>query len=188
MTRLLDIDGYRVDLDALASVAHRCDPVLCRRMGSCCAEYDVWVGEAEVDRMVGMMPQAARFARHLRGPDGALVNPFRDLGPDAYAIEEGPDGLCIFAYLGGRGQQLCSLHSAALEAGLPPQSVKPDCCFTWPLAIATSLPPVLSIQEDALNFPCNGPREPDGSLDEGISRIVETVFGAAFLAELLRAL
>ena len=62
---------------------------------------------------------------------------FRVLGPDAYAIEEGPEGLCVFAYRGARGQHLCSLHSAALEAGLPPQSVKPDCCFTWPLSIAT---------------------------------------------------
>jgi len=188
VTRLADIDGYRVDLDALASIAHRCDPVLCRRMGSCCAEYDVWVGDAEVERMVGMMPQAACFARHLRSADGELVNPFRDLGPDAYAIEDGPDGLCIFAYFGPRGQRLCSLHSAALEAGLPPQSVKPDCCFSWPLSIATSLPPLVSIQEDAMGFPCNSRREPDGCLDEGISRIVEAVFGPEFLAELLRYL
>ncbi len=188
MTRTVDIGEYRVEIDVLASIAHHCDPVLCRRTGSCCAEYDIWVGDAEVDRMVGMMPEAARFARHLRDADGRLVNAFQDLGPDAYAIEEGPDGTCIFAYCGARGQHLCSLHSAALEAGLPPQSVKPDCCFTWPLSIATSIPPVVSIQEDALDFPCNSPREPDGGLDEGIAAIVEVVFGTEFLAELLEAL
>lgn len=188
MSRLADIGGYRVDLGALASIAHRCDPLLCRRTGrsgrtgSCCAEYDVWVGSVEVKRAHGVMERAANYAPHLRG---AAV--FIPLGPDAYAIEHAPGGLCAFAYRGPRGQHLCSLHTAALEAGLAPQSVKPDCCFVWPLSVASSLPPVVSVQEDALNFPCNSQREPDGRLDEGIARIVEGAFGAAFF-EMLRGL
>jgi hypothetical protein len=188
VTRLADISGYRVELDELASVAHECHPLLCRRTGSCCAEYDIWVGEAEVERMAGLMPHAARYARHLRRKDGGAADVFRPLGPDAYAIEKGPQGLCALAYRGGRGEQLCSLHSAALEAGLEPQAVKPHCCFTWPLSIASSRPPVLSIQVDALNFPCNRPREPDGGLDAGIARIVEAAFGPQFLAAILKLL
>jgi hypothetical protein len=183
VSRLVDIAGYRVDLDALSSIAHRCDPVLCRRTGSCCAEYDIWVGEAEVARARDVMEHAARHAPHLRG-----AGVFRALGPDAYAISQGPDRLCAFAYRGARGQQLCSLHTAALEAGLAPQSVKPDCCFIWPLSVASSLPPVVGVQEDAFRFPCNSRREPDGRLDEGIARILEGAFGAPFLEELRRSL
>jgi hypothetical protein len=185
VTRLADIDGYRVDLDALASIAHECDSALCRRTGSCCAEYDVWVGEGEMARASALMERAARFAGHLRGADGRLVDAFRALGPDAYAVRQGEGGLCVFAYCGPRGEQLCSLHSAAREAGMPPQAAKPDCCFTWPLSIASSRPPVISIQEDALNFPCNREREPDGTLDAGIARIVVGAFGEPFLAALL---
>ena len=185
MTQYADIGGYRVDLEALASIAHRCDPVLCRRSGCCCAEYDVWIGEEEVERAAGMMERAARFAPHLRGGDGALVSAFRQLGPDAYAIEEGQGGLCILAYRGAREECLCSLHSAALEAGVAPQDVKPHCCFIWPLSIASSRPPVVSVQVDAFNFPCNQRREPDGRLDEGIAQIVEGAFGREFLEELL---
>jgi len=188
MTRYADIDGYRVDLEALATTAHCCDPLLCRRTGSCCAEYEIWVSRAEMERMVGMMPQAARFARRLRRGDGELENVFRELGPDTYALEEGEDGICPFAYAGSRGERLCSLHSAALEAGLPPQAVKPHCCFTWPLAISGESPPVISIQVDALNFPCNRRREPDGGLDEGIAEIIEGAFGRPFLSALLELL
>ena len=184
MSGYADIDGYRVDLEALVSISHRCDPLLCRRSGSCCAEYDVWVGEAEVERMVRLMPQAARFAPHLRIGEARPADVFRTLGPDAYAIVEGEGGLCAFAYRGARGEHLCSLHSAALEAGLPPQAVKPDCCFIWPLSVASSRPPVVSVQVDAFNFPCNRRREPDGRLDEGIGRIVEGAFGRAFLERL----
>lgn len=188
MTQSADIAGYRVDLEALTSIAHRCDPALCRRSGSCCAEYDVWIGEAEVERATGMMERAARFARHLRGGDGRLVGVFRELGPDAFAIEEGEGGLCILAYRGARGECLCSLHSAALEAGVAPHEVKPHCCVIWPLSIASSRPPVVSVQVDAFNFPCNQRRRPDGRLDEGITQIVESAFGRAFLEALLAAL
>jgi len=185
MTRYGDITGYRVDLEALATIAHRCEPVLCRRSGSCCAQYDIWIGRAEMERMVGLMPQAAHFAPHLRGSDGELKNVFRELGPDAYALEEGGDGLCVFAYRGPMRECLCSLHSAALEAGLAPQAVKPNCCFTWPLAISGERPPVISVQVDAFDFPCNRHREPDGGLDEGIAEIIEGAFGRPFLSALL---
>ena len=184
MTPVADILGYRVDLEALSSIAHRCDPVLCRRSGFCCAEYDVWVGDEEVERALGLMERAAFYAPHLRGADGSPVRAFRELGPDAYAIEVGEGGLCIFAYRGARQECLCSLHSAALDAGLAPQDVKPHCCFIWPLSVASSLPPLVGIQVDAFNFPCNQRREPDGRLDPGIAQIIEGAFGRAFLERL----
>ena len=185
MDQWADIDGYRVDLAALTTLAHHCEPGLCRG-GTCCAEYDVWIGDEEVSRIVGVMPAAARYARHLADLASADTL-LRKLGPDAYAIGQRELGLCVFAYRAGGGGYLCSLHSAALELGLAPHRVKPDSCFLWPLAISSSRPPVVSVQEGAFAFACNTHREPDGRLDPGVAEIVRGAFGEGFLQQLARA-
>ena len=80
---------------------------------------------------------------------------------------------------------MCSLHSAALELGLPPAQVKPRACALWPLALVKGDPPLLTVQEGVLDFPCNRARsESSGGLDPGVAEIVEAVFGHAFLTEI----
>ncbi len=175
------VEGYLVDLEGLAGIAHRCEPALCRASGSCCAAHEVWLGEEERRRILKVMPIAARWLADGEAPAGAV----QQWGPDAYALARNEAGLCAFAYRGGDGRILCSLHSAAPELGLSPEEAKPDSCVLWPLSLASSRPPVLSVQEGALRYPCNR-RRAAGGLDDGIARILRQVFGEELLAAVRR--
>ena len=55
------IGGYRVDLEALKSISHRCEPTHCDDGLSCCACYDVELSAMEARRMVDWLPEAAKF-------------------------------------------------------------------------------------------------------------------------------
>jgi hypothetical protein len=173
-----------VDVSALQSLAHACDPALCRDSGSCCACYDVWIGDVERERILALLPHARRLAGRLPSDPGEIV---RQIGPGAYALRRDDAGLCTLAYRAPGGEVLCSLHSAALERGLAPDRVKPESCTLWPLSLTSSDPPVLSVHEDGFSFPCNVPREgASGSLDPGVARTVRAAFGEEFLRELQR--
>ncbi len=179
-----NVHGYVVDVQNLGSIAHGCDPALCRESGSCCACYDVWIGDEERSRLLELLPGAARYAAHLR--DGAgFREVLKPLGPDAYAVEKREDGLCVFAYAGAGDEVLCALHSAALDVGLAPERAKPDSCVLWPLTVTSSRPPVISVHEDAFRFPCNRRREPGRlPLDQGIVDVIRAAFGDGFLSAL----
>jgi hypothetical protein len=180
---MIEIDGIRIDVDALLSLNHACDPGKCRYSGSCCRVYEICTTRKEMSRAIGMMPDAARYATHL-DEDGELANPFEPTGDGLYAIEAQEDGACTFAFRKGN-KLLCSIHAAALDLGLNPYRTKPSSCTLWPLALSEGTRPVLSVQEDVLRFPCNSaPRSSNRSLDQGVREIVQQVFGDAFLRRL----
>lgn len=169
------IDGMRVDLAALRSLAHECDPLICRKSGSCCACYEVAITGRELNRMIGMLPLAAEHAPALEDADL-----YEEGDGGACVLETDEAGRCVFAYKDKRRRVLCSVHAAASERGLDPYAIKPLSCSLWPLAISEDKPPVLGIQDDALDFPCNRRRRGKG-LDPGVAQTLEACFGAAFL-------
>jgi hypothetical protein len=174
------IGGYRIDLEALKSIAHRCDPSTCGNGLSCCACYDVELSAIEARRVVDWLPEAAKFARELR-EDGDLIDPVERMPGTTPTLAVDAAERCVFAYKGPKGGLWCSLHSAALAHGLAPETVKPLMCALWPLALSDEEdPPLLTLQSDATRFSCNVPRVGDG-LDIGIAEILGRCFGARFL-------
>ncbi len=178
------IQGVIVDLAALRALRHRCQPMKCiGRERGCCETYEVYVDPREMGTIVGSMPDAAKFARGLRQA-GEFVDPFEDTDGGS-CLTTDPHGRCVFAYRDAKGATLCSLHSAALQHGLPPAKVKPKACALWPLYLVEGKRPLLTVQEDALGFPCNHKRAAAArGLDPGVAEIVRDVFGEKFLDEL----
>ncbi|MBU2548377.1 MAG: hypothetical protein KKB20_08215 [Proteobacteria bacterium] len=177
------INGLRVDLPALLSIAHDCRPEACGG-ASCCADYEAEVDEKELAVIVGWLPAAARYARNLVTEKG-LDNVFDEQGRGLYAIDRTEAGFCVFAYRAPKDGMVCSLHSAALELGRPPHRVKPSCCFLWPLALYSSRPRLLGIHPEVFEYPCNRRRRPGArGLDPGVAAIVGAFFGPDFLERL----
>lgn len=187
------VQGVRVDVEALRALAHGCDPMICRHTKCCCKSYEIPLDRAEEQRVVGMIHEAERYTS-LRDDDGDLIDPVEDtFGDSCLASHE--DGACVFAFSTDEGAVRCSLHAAALDLGLPPAEVKPMACTLWPLYLDESPPPLLTVQDDALSFPCNSlrteAREAGGVahgagtiLHAGVREIIEAIFGAPFLQEL----
>jgi hypothetical protein len=171
-----------VDLTALSSIAHACDPLLCRSCGSCCGRYEIALSARELERMVGISPEARKFQPDLDPEDF-----FEELDDGGCALASDEDGLCAFAWRDQEGRVLCSAHSAALARGLDPYRVKPSCCSLWPLALSEGRPRVLTVQDDAFELPCNRRRRDEG-LDSGVADIIRGLFGARFLSEVREAL
>lgn len=187
MNELVLIDGIAVDLRGILSLAHHCDPTLCRDRESCCAHYEICCDEEEIPRLIGLFPQAARHAPHLLGADG-YDNVFEETDDGLLCLDAVDDGLCILAYRDGTGRALCSLHSAALELGLDYFTAKPRACLLWPLALTNDDPPCLGVHPDALEFPCNHARKPgNADFDPGVAEIVRGLFGEDFYARLCAA-
>lgn len=174
------IDGIRVDLEALASLAHRCDPMTCRHVGSCCSQFEVEVRRKEASRAVGLTPDAAKFANALVDEDGDLVDPI-DYTTTGLCLATHESGLCLFAFHTRQGAVRCSLHAAALEHGMKPQDAKPRPCSLWPLVFDEDRdPPLLTVHDEALKFPCNRRRR-GRTLNAGVQDLIVGVFGEDFL-------
>jgi len=138
------------------------------------------VTEKEMERAIGVLPQASQYAVQLREGDD-WVNPFEPVGGRLYALETLEDGRCMYSYRGPRGETWCAIHSAALDLGLDPWTTKPKSCLLWPLALSTGRPPVLSIQDDARRFPCNTRNRHDArAIDPGIGDLLARAFGDEF--------
>lgn len=182
------IRGVTVDVQKLRALAHTCDPLKCiGRERGCCETYEVFIDQREIGTIVGAMPHAARYRRALV-KRGEPVDPFEDTDGGA-CLATNDHGRCVFAYRDKRGATLCSLHSAALDLGLPPAQVKPKACALWPLYLVEGDPALLTVQQDALEFPCNRRRPATArGLHPGVKDIVQAVFGPAFLTELEAAL
>ncbi len=171
-----------VDLPALLELEHRCDPALCGDSPCCGAGYEVCLGEDELPAVVGAMALARRYARRLHTREGE--NPFEELLPGLYRLDVAEDGRCLFAYVAGGGELLCSLHTAALANELEVSSVKPRSCRLWPLASSGSTPGYLGVDPGAYRFPCNRRRKThQKTLDPGVAAIMGDVFGAEFRCE-----
>lgn len=185
------IQGIRVDLDALRALRHDCVPEKCiGRKRGCCETYEVFVDRTEIGTIVGTLPDAAKYARHLKLKYGGdYIDPIEESEGGGDCIATHQDGRCVFAYRARNGMTLCSLHSAGLDLGLEPFKVKPKACALWPLYFVEGKSPLLTVQEGALQFPCNHKRRSGSAgLDAGVAHIVRTVFGDAFLAAVVARL
>jgi hypothetical protein len=176
--RIVTVQNVRVHLAELRGLAHDCRPVLCSRMGTCCSQYLVTISERKLSRLVGMIPLAEKYARHLARPD--VRHGCFEEGPDGLELGTDDDGLCHFAFRRD-GAVLCSLHAAALEHGLEPYATKPQSCSLWPLMISTSRPRELAVMPDAWDYPCNRRRR-GKTLHAGVVEILRKVFGEPFAA------
>jgi hypothetical protein len=177
--RLKIINGIRVDIVSLLSISHKCVPGVCSSNMCCCSQYEICIDDRELERITAYIPAASEWAHELRCGSG-FENVFDETGDDLYSIDTDEDDLCIFAYPGVKNSVLCSLHTVALDLKLPPVEVKPISCATWPLAVSYNNPHILSVAEDAFDFPCNT-KNTKGLLDHGISCIIKDVYGEEFL-------
>jgi len=148
--------------------------------------YEVPLEPGESARVLGLLPDAARFAKGLH-EDGEYTDPL-DEGELGACLATKESGRCMFAYV-KKGATLCSLHSAALDLDLPPYRMKPRACSLWPLAITDDEPQVLGVQDGVLGFPCNARRTKGAKrLHPGVANTIREVFGESFLAELQEAI
>jgi hypothetical protein len=178
--KLVKRKSVRADLGALLSIEHACHGCA-KDERCCCAAYEVCVSAAEMERIIQVLPDAAEFCPHL-GTDKGYDNVFEKVSPGLYAIDTTEDGLCLFAYE-TRGKVHCSLHTVALDQGLPLARVKPKACILWPLSFSEG-DEVLSITDDALSFNCNtrkvrGRRSPSAAFIEAIEMVYGEGCGAA---------
>ena len=160
---------------------------MCPKDQCCCSKYEIVVESGEMDRIIGYMPAASRYALYL-GNGTSLENVFEEDGTGAFIMDTDEDGLCVFAYRDSWGDVLCSLHSVALDLEIPHYKTKPQSCVLWPLAISEDLPLQLAIADDAFDFPCNNRRNnPGNRLDLNIARIIRDVFGTRILNAIEKA-
>ncbi len=174
------VQGIRVDIQALRALGHRCAPETCQWSNSCCRTYEVLVEKKEMAPIVGSLEAAAKYAPHLR-EDDSFIDPFDETeGGNCLATDE--EGGCVFAYQKPGGGVWCSLHSAAEDMGVAHNAVKPMPCVLWPLFLHEVEPPLLTVQNEATQFPCNSLRTTaKAPLDEGVAGLIEAVFGREFL-------
>ena len=186
-TNILLIDDIEIDTEALFSISHRCAPGTCEKKQCCCSKYEIVIERDEIDRVIGYMPAAAKYAPRIGSADSP-DNIFEEDDDGAFIVDTDDDGLCAFAYTDCRRNILCSLHSVALDLKIPHYRTKPMSCVLWPLAISEDLPLRISIAEDAFSFPCNIERNNPGRLlDPNIARIIQDVFGIKVLTGINQA-
>ncbi len=145
-----------IDYKSICSIDHEC--VGCSvATESCCARYDVCVSEAELKRIIPVLPEAAQLCPHLKTGKG-YANVFEEAEKGQYAIDTHENGLCVFAYRAGNGLIRCSLHTVEKNLGLPLGTVKPAVCILWPLTFSER-GDTLTLHDDALGCACSSPRK-----------------------------
>jgi hypothetical protein len=150
-----DQNKIGVDFKAVCSIDHEC--VGCSEVTkTCCAKYDVCVTEAELKRIIPVLPEAAKLCEHLKTDDG-YANVFEEAEKGNYSIDTHENGLCVFAFV-KNGLIRCSLHAVETELGLPLGTVKPAVCILWPLTFSEK-GDVLTLHDDALSCECSSPRK-----------------------------
>jgi len=171
-----------VDIPGLCSITHVCTG--CEGSeGRCCSSFEVTLSDEEIDRIIKYMPQAAQLCPHLVSND-SFNNVFDEISEGLHAIDTDEDGTCLFAYHKD-GKMLCSLHTVALEEGVPLRRIKPVTCILWPLALFEGRRTILTVDEEAWKFSCTHRRRGDRSaLCTSIGGIIEEVFGPAFRMDL----
>lgn len=172
------VQGVAVDVEGLCSISHRFDSKRCGTTGCCCHCYEVQLEPGELQRLIDWQPLAAMYQPALR----QQAFPFEEAEPGEWVIESGETMRCPFSYLSDAGETLCSIHSAALEYGEDPFAIKPKSCSLWPLAMTEGEPPVLTLMEGVLAFPCNRRKRRPG-LSPGVAELIGSVFGRKFLEE-----
>ena len=166
--------SVEVDIESLLSIENHCNGCS-KGERCCCSSYEVCVTTAEVKRIIRVLPEVAVFCPHLRTA-GGYENVFEEEEPGLFSIDTTEDGLCLFAYR-SRHRLHCSLHTVAVELGLPLEQVKPKVCLLWPLHFSEGQE-VLATISDAFQFNCNT-RKAQGSrsLSPGFVEVIEQVYG-----------
>ena len=178
------VNNIRIDVPALMSIRHRCRPGVCKGRPNCCSCFQIHVDEKELETIVGFLPLVEKYTPSIRSKPG-YDNVFEEAEEGCFLIDADDDEQCVFAYMNAAEETLCSLHSAAIDMGLPPVDVKPKCCSLWPLAITGRPHPVLSINTLYASFPCNSKKANPTGIDAGIQETIRIYFGESFLSELL---
>ena len=156
----------KFDFDTIRSIHHECRG--CHsKTDCCCASYDIFISEKEMRRILNIFPLLIEYCPNL-AKDGEFDNVFEESNDGLIQLDTDENGLCVFAYRQG-GIIRCALHSVAIDMGLSIEDVKPFHCLLWPMAVSSGPETVISIQENALDFPCNSPQKPD-HLGRGIHR------------------
>ena len=163
-----------VDVDSLLSLENRCNGCAPGER-CCCSNYEVCVTTAEMQRIIKYLPEAARYCPHLLTV-GGYDNVFEKEEAGLYSIDTTEDGLCLFAYW-HENRTHCSLHTVAIDLGLPLEQVKPKVCMLWPLHFSDG-DEVLGLIDDALTFTCNVRSAPGTrTLSPGFVEAIERVYG-----------
>jgi hypothetical protein len=183
----IKIKGIEIDLEAICSISHNCRSELCSIDNFCCSKYDIMVDTHELQRVIDWMLPASKYSTNLI-EDGEPVNVFSEINSRCYLIDTTEEEVCVFAWESQKnGAVFCSLHSAALEHGLEPYSIKPADCVRWPLALVNNRH--LTVVYDAFDFPCNLEKDPaDRVICSSIEKIIENLYGTNFLLKLKSAL
>jgi hypothetical protein len=178
------IHGIRVDLSALHTIRHKCNPETCRHCPSCCSRYVPHVSRSELERIVGCFPIIARYTPIIKNSHG-FENVFEECDDASYCIDANEDESCVFSYAKPSGETLCALHSSALDLRVSPVDLKPKACSLWPLTLSEETEPELSVDRNWREFPCNTLSDNDRRMDTGVMNIVASCFGVSFLRQLL---
>lgn len=178
------VDGIRVDMRALMAIEHRCLPELCRGAPNCCSRYQIHIREEELEKIVGFLPLVEKYTASI-GNEREYENVFEEVEDGGFIIDADENEQCVFAYITAAKEILCSLHSAAIDFGLPPFDVKPKCCSIWPLTLTEDPEPVLSVDAGFASFPCNRKKTMPEGIDSGIKDTIRIYFGESFLSALL---
>lgn len=142
----------KFDYEAIRSIHHDCTG--CRsKTDCCCASYHILISREEMQRILNMFPLLAEYCPGLV-KDGEFDNVFEESDDGLIQLDTDENGLCVFAYE-HEGIVRCALHTAANVMNLPVEQVKPFHCLLWPMAVSPGAETVISIQENALDFPCN---------------------------------
>ncbi|MBA4386821.1 MAG: hypothetical protein C0404_02500 [Verrucomicrobia bacterium] len=173
-----------IDVGAISSISHRCTG--CASPGSCCcAKYEICVRVREMKTIIGALPLAAKYCPWLKDENG-FDNVFDETERGLFAIDTHDNGLCVFAYHCDSGIR-CSLHSAALQIGMPPHLLKPFSCTLWPLVLREPPGAMLSITGEALQFPCNRTRKGKPAISPEIIDSIRNLLGAAVCGRIMEA-
>lgn len=169
-------DPVIVDRKAVCSIDHACQG--CADVSrSCCAKYDVTVTADEVDRINGVLPEAAKFCQSLKVENG-YANVFEETEDGQYSIDTDEDDLCVFAYR-SEGLIRCALHSVEKSMGLSLGAVKPAVCILYPLTFLDD-GKTLTLHDDALGCSCSTPRkEPSDHISPEIQTIIDHFGGVS---------
>lgn len=166
--------SVEVDIESLLLIENRCEG--CAKGDKCCcSSYEVCVTEAEIKRIIRVLPEAARLCPRLL-TEGGFDNVFEPEDQGLFSIDTNDDGLCVFAYWSGNRTH-CSLHTVALTLGLPLEQVKPKVCLLWPMHFSDG-DEALGMINDAFQFACNVRIAPGSrSMSPGFVEAIERVYG-----------
>jgi hypothetical protein len=148
----------KFDLDKIKSIDHHCTGCHSKKK-CCCACYDIFVSRTEMQRILHIYPLVAGYCPGLI-QNGEFDNVFEEFDDGSIQLDTDENGLCVFAYRQA-GIIRCALHTVAIDMDIPVETVKPFHCLLWPMAISPGPEPMVSLQENALDFPCNRPQKSD---------------------------